>query len=232
MDVTLLLRSLGAMLAAALVLWLSRRHSPPGSSQPFSDLLGAVLVGMAAGRLAFVVGEGINLFARPMELIFIRGGIAPVPAAVAAVGYLAWTCRSDLLRRLDHVVPAVLAGLAVWEAGCWWQGSCLGSPSELWWAMPLPGSDLLRHPAGMYASALLAAGALLLWGRPLRWNGANAAAGLGWASAVRLSTPLWSVGLWSNWTWWYLVGTVVGVGGVLAAWRRSEQSLRGFNADG
>lgn len=231
MDVTLLLRASGAMLGAALVLWLSRRHSPPGSWQPFSDVLGAVLVGMAAGRLAFMVGEGINLFARPMELIFIRGGIAPVPAAIAAIGFLAWTCRSDLLSRLDYLVPAVLAGLAVWEAGCWWQGSCLGSPSGLWWAMPLPGSDLLRHPAGIYASMLPAVGAVWLWWRPLPWKGASAAAGLGWAAAVRLATPLWSVGQWSNWTWWYLVGTVMGGVGVLAAWRRSEQSLRDLNAD-
>ncbi|MCE2527030.1 MAG: prolipoprotein diacylglyceryl transferase [Actinomycetia bacterium] len=224
-DVTLLSRAVGAMLAAALVLWLSKRHAPPGSSQPFSDLLGAVLVGMAVGRLFFLLEEGIDLLARPMELFFIRGGIAPVPAAIGGIGFLAWTCRSDLLNRLDHLAPTVLAGLAVWEAGCWWQGSCLGSPSALWWAMPLPGSDLPRHPVGMYASILLALGAVWLWRKPIRWRGASAAAGLGWASAVRLVTPLWSVGQLSHWAWWYLVGSVVGAVGVLTAWRRSEQPI-------
>ena len=231
MDFTLVLRALGAMVVAALVLWASRRHSPPGSTQPFSDLLGAVLVGMAAGRLSYVLAEGIDLLARPMELIFIRGGVAPVPAAIAAVGYLAWTCRSDLLRRLDHLVPAVLAGLAVWEGGCWWQGSCLGSPSDLWWAMPLQGSDLLRHPVGVYVSILLAAGAALLWWRPLRWEGGSAAAGLGWASAVRLVTPLWSVGAWSHWTWWYLAGVVMGAVGLLATRRRFEKLPRDPSAE-
>ena len=225
MEFTLILRALGAMVVAAVVLWASKRHSPPGATQPFSDLLGAVLAGMAAGRLFYVLGEGIDLLARPMELIFIRGGVAPVPASLAAIGYLAWTCRSDLWKRLDHLVPAVLAGLAVWEAGCWWQGSCLGSPSDLWWAMPLQGSDLLRHPVGVYVSILLAAGAVWLWWRPLRWEGASAAAGMGWASGVRLVTPLWSVGGWSEWTWWYLIGVVVGAAGVLVAWHRSKRDL-------
>ena len=202
-------------MVAALVLWLSRRRLPPGYSQPFNDLLGAVLAGIAVGRLTYVLGEGIDALARPMELIFIRGGVSPVPAAAAGVGYLAWTCRSDLLRRWDHLAPAVLAGLAVWEGGCWWQGSCLGTPSQLWWAVALPGSDLTRHPVGMYAAVLLIVGAVLLWRRPLRPRGATAAVGLGWASAVRLAMPLWSVGAWSDWTWWYLAGVLVGSGGVL-----------------
>lgn len=225
MDVTLLLRAAGAMGAAALVLWLSRRPSPPDPSAPFSDVLGAVLIGMAVGRLAYVLGEGIDLLAHPMELVLIRGGVAPVPAAIAGVCSLAWICRSDLLHRMDRMAPAVLAGLAVWEGGCWWQGACLGSPSGLWWAMTLSGSDLTRHPVGVYAALLLVTGALWLWWRPLRWKGAGAAAGLGWASAVRLAVPLWSVGVWSNWTWWYLVGLLVGLGGVVAAQLKSREPM-------
>ena len=217
MDLTLLLRAVGALAAAALALWLSRRRLPPDYSQPFNDLLGAVLAGIAVGRLAYVLGEGIDVLTRPMELIFIRGGVLPVAAAAAGAGYLVWTCRSDLLGRSDHLAPAVLAGLAVWEGGCWWQGPCLGAPSGLWWAKALPGSDLTRHPVGVYAAALLMAGAVWLLWKPLRARGATAAAGLGWASAVRLVTPLWSVGAWSGWTWWYLAGLLVGSGGLVAS---------------
>lgn len=216
MDLTLLLRAVGAMGAAALVLWVSRRRLPPDYLQPFNDLLGAVLAGIAVGRLTYVLGEGIDVLASPLELILIRGGVSPVPAAAAGVGYLAWTCRSDLLSRGDHLAPAVLAGLAVWEGGCWWQGSCLGAPSGLWWAVALPGSDLTRHPVGMYVAVLLMAGAVWLWWRPLRERGSTAAAGLGWACAVRLATPLWSVGAWSDWTWWYLAGLLMSSGGLLA----------------
>lgn len=218
MDVTLLLRAVGAMLLAAGVLWLSCRSLPSEDSEPFGSLLGAVLVGMLAGRLAYLVGTGIDLLvARPVDLIFIRGGVAPVPAAVAALAALAWTCRSDLRRRLDLLAPAAVAGLAAWEAGCWWQGSCLGTRSDLWWALALPGSELTRHPVGLYAGLLLAAGAFWLLRRPIRWKGATAAAGLGWASFVRLAVPLWSVGGWSSWTWWYLAGLLVGLGGLAAA---------------
>ena len=215
MDLTLLLRAVGAMAAAGLVLWLSRRRLPSDYSQPFNDLLGAVLAGIAVGRLTYVLGEGIDVLARPVELIFVRGGVSPVSAAVAGVAFLAWTCRSDLLSRWDHLAPAVLAGLAVWEGGCWWQGSCLGTPSGLWWAVALPGSELTRHPVGMYAAVLLMAGAVWLWWRPLRVRGATAAAGLAWASVVRLATPLWSVGAWSPWTWAYLAGLLIGVGGLI-----------------
>ena len=222
MDLTLLGRAVGAMFAAALTVRALRGRRPPDFSEPFNDLLGAVLVGMAAGRLAYVVGEGINVIAHPLELVLIRGGIVSVPAAMAAIGFLVWACRCDLWSRLDHLVPAALVGLAVWEAGCWWQGSCLGSLSGLWWAIALPGSNLTRHPVGVYVAVLLVAAAIWLWKRPLPWSGGSAAAGLGWASAVRLMVPIWSVGGWSNWTWWYLVGVVLGLGGVVAARHRSK----------
>ncbi len=225
MDLTLVWRAAGAMSAAALALRMLRRRRPPEFSEPFNDLLGAVLVGMAVGRLAYLLGEGIDLIEHPIEIVLVRGGIAPVPAAMAALGYLVWSGRSDLSIRMDHLAAPALAGLAIWEAGCWWQGSCLGSPSGIWWAVALPGSDLTRHPVGMYAAGLLAAGAVWLLLRPLRWKGASAAAGLGWASTVRLAVPLWSVGNWSNWAWWYLLGVVLGLGGVVAARRKAEKTV-------
>lgn len=205
------------MVAAAVLLWLTRRRLPPDYLQPFNDVLCAVLTGLAVGRLAYVLGEGIDVLSHPMELIFIRGGVAPVPAAAAGSGFLAWVCRSDLLNRADHLAPAVLAGLAAWEGGCWWQGSCLGAPSGLWWSMALPGSDLTRHPVGLYAAGLQLVGAVWLAWRPLSMKGANAAVALGWASAVRLVIPLWSVEGWSRWTWWYLVGLLIGFGGLLTS---------------
>ncbi len=219
MDLTLVSRAATAMLVVAGTLWLTRRRRPGVAEAPFSDLLGAVLVGMAAGRVAYVVGEGINLISHPVEVLLVRGGITPVPAALGALGYLAWTCRSDFLNRIDYLAPAVLAGLAAWEAGCWWQGSCLGSPSGLWWAVALPGSDLTRHPAGVYAALLLAAGSIWLGLRPPRWRGVAAATGLGWSAGVRLIAPLWSVPGWSMWSWWYLAAVLLALAGGLAAWR-------------
>ena len=210
------------MAAAALVLWVLGRNRSEEMQAPFNDLLGAVLAGIAVGRLAYLLGEGVDLIAHPIELVLVRGGIAAVPAAMAAVGFLAWTCRSDLLSRMDYLAPAGLAGLAVWEAGCWWQGACLGSPSGLWWAMALSGSDLTRHPVGPVC--------LLAVGRPggmavgaaspmERGNGRRRA---GWAAAVRLAVPLWSVVGWSNWAWWYLVGGALGLVGVGAARWKAE----------
>lgn len=222
MDLTLLSRAAGALAAASLGLWLLRRRRPPDYGGPFSDLLGAVLAGLAAGRLVYVVAEGVDLLGRPLDFVMVRGGIASGPAGLAALGYLAWTCRSNLAARMDHLAPAALLGLAAWEAGCWWQGACLGAPSGLWWAMALPGSDLTRHPVGMYAAVLLAAGAAWLLRLPLPRQGATAAIGLGWASVVRLAVPLWSVGGWSSRSWWYVAGLLVGLLGFAAAFRVPE----------
>ena len=222
MDLTLLARAAGALAAASLGLWLLRRRRPRDYEGPFSDLLGAVLAGLAAGRLVYVVAEGVDLLGRPLDFVMVRGGIASGPAALAALGYLAWTCRANLAARMDHLAPAALLGLAVWEGGCWWQGACLGAPSGLWWAMALPGSDLTRHPVGMYAAVLLAAGAVWLLLLPLPRKGATAAVGLSWASVVRVSVPLWSVGAWSNRSWWYVAGLLVGLLGLALVLRVPE----------
>ena len=210
------------MAAAALALWALRRSRSEVVGDPFNDLLGAVLVGIGVGRLAYLWAEGVNVFADPIELILVRGGISPVPAAAGAVAFLAWTSRSDLANRMDYLAPAALSGIAVWEAGCLWQGACLGSPSELWWAMALPGSELTRHPVGLYAAVLFAVAAIWLLVRPLPWKGATAAMALGWAAGVRAIVPLWSVGGWSDRGWWYLAGVIVGVGGVVVARSRAR----------
>lgn len=217
MDLTLLARATGAMGAAALGLWMTRRRRPPDYATPFGDLMGAVLAGLAVGRLVYLLGEGADILARPVDFLMVRGGITPVAAAAAALGFLAWTCRADRTARTDCLAPAVLWGLAAWEAGCWWQGACLGSPSGLWWAMTLPGSDLTRHPAGIYAALLLLFGALMLGRRTIPWQGGTAWAALGWASFVRAISSLWSVESWSDHTWWYLVGALAGLAGVVAA---------------
>lgn len=222
MDLTVLGRSVGSMAAAAVALWVLKRTRPAVVGDPFNDLLGAVLVGIGVGRLAYLWAEGVDVIADPIELVLVRGGIAPVAAATGAVGFLAWACRSDLLDRTDYLAAAALSGLAVWEAGCWWQGACLGAPSGLWWATALPGSELTRHPVGLYGAVLLAAAAVWLLVRPLRWRGATAAAALGWAAAVRAIVPLWSVGGWSSREWWYLAGAALGLGGLVAAWLRAE----------
>ncbi len=219
MDLTLLMRAAGAMAVVALGLWMTGRRRPAGYAAPFGDLMGAVLVGLAVGRLGYLLGEGVDILGRPLDILMVRGGITPVAAGLGALGYLAWTCRSDLLSRTDYLAPAALWGLAVWEAGCWWQGACLGSVSELWWTMALPGSDLTRHPAGMYAALLLAVGALVLSWRGVPGRGAATWAALGWASGVRLMAPFWSVEAWSGRTWWYLFGLLLGLGGVVAAVR-------------
>ncbi len=223
MDLTLLSRAAGAMAAVGLGLWVRRRRRPPGHSSPFGDLMGAVLAGLAVGRLIYLVGEGVNLLDRPLDFLMVRGGISAVGAVFGALGYLAWACRSDLLTRMDYLAPPSLWGLAAWEAGCWWQGACLGSVSGLWWAVALPGSDLTRHPAGVYEALLLAVAALLLGWRTWPRRGAATWTALGWVSLVRLGSPLWSVETWSGRTWWYLLGFLAILVGLAAAVYRTAQ---------
>ena len=223
MDLTLPARAMGAMAAAAVGLWFWRSRRPPDYESPFGDLMGAVLAGLAVGRLVYLVGEGVELWSRPLDVVMVRGGITPGAAAVAALGYLLWACRSDRWARMDYLAPAGLLGLAAWEAGCWWQGACLGSPSGLWWGLALPGSEVTRHPVGIYAALLLALGAwgLVRWG--VRWRGVATWSALSWAALVRLLVPWWSVETWSSRTWWYALGLLVGLGGTTWAIHRSAR---------
>ena len=177
--------------------------------RPTDALVGAAAVGLAAGRVAAMIGAGVNPLLRPGDILIVRGGVSPVFAALGAIGVLAWTYRNQLPAALDQLAPAALAGLAGWQGGCLWRGTCLGTASDLPWAMTSTGTAVTRHPVELYAAIGFLAAAFIavrLAGRPWLATGFAIAA----AGGVRALTEPLRVSISGGPIEWYLAAVAVG----------------------
>ncbi len=223
---------LGAVFVAMVLLyvtlyWEARRGNAVSCSRNLWDLaLTAVLVGVFVGRVAAMVDAGVNPITHPGDLIIIRGGVATGPATVAALATAAWIGRKELWPVLDGLAAAALAGLGGWHAGCVVRDACLGTPSDLPWAIAQEGSAVTRHPVEIYAALglVIAAAAIAVWrmkGRPA--PGMPAGLALAAAGLARLATEPLRPTLAGGPVGWYVAGLLVGVG--LVAWRGTQRHL-------
>ena len=183
--------------------------------------------GVLVGRVVAMASAGINPLTDPGQIVLIRSGVSTTGAALAALAIFAFLARKDVIGGFDAVAPAALAGLAGWQAGCVATGECLGTASDLPWAMALTGSDVTRHPVELYAAGLLAIGAMAiaLWkqkGRPP--GGAPAGAALIVASGARLVTEPLRISLGGGPIWLYLAGVIAGSGIVIWSFLRLRKS--------
>ncbi|MFW2339352.1 MAG: prolipoprotein diacylglyceryl transferase family protein, partial [Acidimicrobiia bacterium] len=176
-------------------------------------LLGAAIVGLVVGRLAAMILTGTNPITHPADMILIRGGVDTGFASVGALVYLAFALRRGGWRAADAIAPAALAGLAGWHGGCLFRGTCLGTRSELPWALSEPGSDLTRHPTELYAALLFLGVALVALTLLPRSLPRSAVFFLGLASAglIRLVTEPIRPSLGSGPIWWYSTAALLGV---------------------
>jgi len=213
MEFTLLWAALLAVGAIWLMLWLERRLGLGPDERSFDTVLGATVFGLVAGRIAAMLLTGTNPVTHPADIILIRGGVDTGFASLGALGFLAWATRRSLPATLDLMSPAILAGLAGWHGGCVFRGTCLGTRSDLPWAVAQPGSDLTRHPTELYAALLflLAAGGLLLVVRRIGRGGLPAGLALAAAGLIRLITEPMRPSLGSGPVWWYTSAIVLGI---------------------
>ena len=223
MEFTLLIAAAGAVAALRLVLYY---EAPRGNAavdcagRLFDASLSAIFLGLLIGRLWSMVDAGTSPFARPGDVLLVRGGVATGPAAFVALATFAWIMRNDIWWAIDSVAPAAIAGLAGWHASCLVTGSCLGKITSLPWALSEPGSTVTRHPTELYVAIalVLVAGALVLWKmRDRPPPGVIGAVALIAAAGARLATEPLRLALGSPPTLWYAAGVVVGV--ALAVWR-------------
>jgi prolipoprotein diacylglyceryltransferase len=228
MEFGLLVQAFVGIGALYGVLWFeARRANAADCTRNLWDVaLAAGLAGLVVGRLAAMLIAGTNPVTRPGDVLIVRGGVDTVWASLGALATMALLARKEALAVADGLSAAVLAGLAGWHAGCMVTDTCLGTPSDLPWALSLPGSEVTRHPVELYAALgyALAAGAVTLWRRRSPPLGAAAAAGLALAGAVRLATeplrPVLGGGLGA----WYLVATLLGLAAMLFALRQKSHS--------
>ncbi|MEX2424521.1 MAG: prolipoprotein diacylglyceryl transferase family protein [Acidimicrobiia bacterium] len=208
MELTLL----AAALTGAAAVWVTNRllARRVEVDRPTDALIGAAAVGLAVGRVAAMIGTGVNPLLRPGDILIVRGGVSTVFATLGALATLAWTHRHRLPTALDQLAPAALAGLAGWHGGCLWRGTCLGTVSDVPWAMTSAGTAVTRHPVELYAAIGMVVAAVLVAGFPTRpWT----ATGLGIAAAggVRALTEPLRVSISGGPVEWYLAAVAVGV---------------------
>ena len=179
----------------------------------------SAFVGLGVGRIGAMVAGGTNPLAHPLDVLILRGGVDTVLASVGAIVAFGIAARRALVVTADAIAPAVIAGLAGWHAGCFTRGACLGTPSNLPWAISGP-SGVGRHPVEIYAAVLLAAAAVvalvLLKTRHAR-PGMIAGLAIGFVSGARLATEPMRLGIGNSPLWWYAGGVAAGGAAVAAA---------------
>lgn len=225
MEFTLLGAVFVAIVPLYLVIrWEAMRGNAASCARNLWDVaLGAIVVGVLVGRLAAMILDGVNPLTNPADILIIRGGVATGPATIAALATVVWLGRGVVWEVLDGLSAAALAGLGGWHGGCVVRDSCLGSPSELPWAIAQEGSAVTRHPVEIYAALLLLAAGIVvaLWrarGRPAL--GLPAGVALAVASGVRLFTEPLRPSLGNGPVWWYLAGVLAGIAVIVASVRR------------
>ncbi|MBT8212634.1 MAG: prolipoprotein diacylglyceryl transferase [Acidimicrobiia bacterium] len=217
MEFTLLAAAaigIGAMWA---MLWWEgpRGNAVECDRDVFEAAFTAVIIGLAIGRIASMIGNGVNPVTNPADLLIVRSGVATGPAALGALAAYGWLSRGNLWWLFDGVAAAALAGIAGWHAGCLAREACLGTPTDLPWAMHQTSSTVGRHPVELYAALALAVAAIVIaWiktsdRRPS--PGSLAGIALAVAGLVRLGTEPFRPALGNGPVWWYAAAVVAGL---------------------
>jgi prolipoprotein diacylglyceryltransferase len=220
MEFTLLAAAAFALAGLYAMLWWEARHGNANrcSGNLFETAVTSAALGIFIGRIVAMILDGVNPIAHPADILLVRAGVSTVGATLGAFAVFGWLARRDLVPMADGVAAAALAGLAGWHAGCIPRAACLGTASDLPWAAAQEGSTITRHPVALYAALLFAgaAVAIALW-KAYRWPGFGvpASAALAAAGAIRLLTQPMQPSLDGGPVWFYALGIVVGLAGVV-----------------
>jgi len=226
MEFTLLFAAaIGVGTGAAALRWeAAGANAAHRAADLWEVFLGAAVAGLFVGRLAAMLASGINPVGAPTDILVVRGGVATGPAALGAIATVAVFARRRFLQVADALATATLAGLAGWHGGCLTREACLGTPTDLPWAIRQAGSEIGRHPVELYTAILLAGAALALaLCRRLTFPfGLAAAVALFAAAAARLVTEPLRPSLGGGPVGWYLAGVLIGAVGAGLAWQRAR----------
>lgn len=173
-------------LGFAVGLWLASRRGLRDGLHPewVFDLGVPLIIGTVVGaRALYVVTYWRTQFAdEPLWLIFAvwKGGLVfyggLVGATAAGIAYIRWR-GWPLWKLCDALAPSVALGFAFGRLGCFMNGCCHGSATELAWAVRFPSDHASAgapvHPTQLYDAAwALALYAALAWAyRRKRFDG-------------------------------------------------------------
>ncbi len=216
---------LGVAAVYGVIYWEAARGNAADCSKDLWDVsLGAATAGLVVGRLAAMIIAGTNPLTEPGDILIVRSGVDTGWAAVGALVALAVISRRETVLVAGGLAAAALAGLGAWEAGCLVRDTCHGTVTDLPWGISLGGSEITRHPVGIYTALLFFVAALaVMWLKrrtqnPLMVGGVALAA----AGSVRLVTEPMRSALGGRPTLWYLTAVFLGVGVVVVAQYRQR----------
>lgn len=218
MEFTLLFAAaIGAAGGWIALRWEAARGNAAECAADLWDMMvAALVVGLFAGRLAAMIGAGINPLTNLGDVLIVRGGVATGPATVAGIATVMLLAKREVVAVADGLAVAALASLGGWHLGCLARDSCLGAATDVPWAITDSGSSVGRHPVELYAAAifLVAAFGLALYRTRRVPPGAAAAVALVVAGAGRLATEPFRLSLGGGPVWWYGLAIAAGVAGL------------------
>lgn len=171
----------GAMLAAQIASWLSRRngHNPETA---WNMLVLLLLAGIVGGRIYHVLSSWEYYRLHPGEIFGIQmSGFGIYGSVIAGLAALWLYCRKQGLRFLewaDYVAPGLLLAQAIGRFGNYFNSELYGVCTDLPWGVYIPPANRLEwladcerfHPTFFYEAALNFAGAMILLYLARRWE--------------------------------------------------------------
>jgi len=225
LEFTLLFAAAIGVGAGSIALrWEAARGNAADCAADLWDVLvSAVVVGLFVGRLAAMIGSGINPLTSLGDILIIRGGVATGPATVAGLLMVAILARGEIVAVADALAVAALASLGGWHLGCLARDACPGATTDLPWAMTQAGSEIGRHPVELYAAVifLVAAAGLGLYRKRRIPPGVAASVAMLIAAGGRLATEPYRLSLSGGPVWWYGVAMGAALVAMVFAWRRA-----------
>ena len=216
MEFTLLAAAAIAGAAAYAMLWWEAKHGNAVrcAGNLWEAGVVSVVAGIFIGRIVAMLIDGVNPIAHPMDVVLVRSGVSTVGASLGAAAVFAWLARKEPVGMADGISAAALAGLAGWHAGCLVRGTCLGTASDLPWAVAQSGSEVTRHPVGIYAALVLGVAAIgVAWWKSYRKppSGVPAAIAVIAAAGTRLVLEPLQPSFSGGPVWFYAAGLAIGI---------------------
>lgn len=157
------LRTYGLAVAIGLLvglMWSKREFQRRNLPVEFigKAALAVILIGIFCARLLYVALNWSDYISNPLNALNLRsGGLSLFGALIGGIASLAVICklhRIDFWAVADALSQGYMLAYAFGRAGCFFNGCCIGSPTNLPWAMRFLNNDGTltqpSHPVPLY----------------------------------------------------------------------------------
>lgn len=162
--------SYGTALALAFLIGIALARKRAGrmgvDPELITDLSVYILIGTLAGaRLFYVISDWSSFRGNPLDIFKIwQGGLVFQGGLFGGVAVALWYLKSRKVapwRVGDVVIPSVALGHALGRIGCFLNGCCFGTPTNLPWGVTFPPESFAAqhfglghhiHPAQLYSA--------------------------------------------------------------------------------